>query len=186
MMKKIQEQKGMTLVELIAALALAGMVVVIIMTIFSIGTRYQSLETNNLAMQQEMNLTISRITQIHRSGACYAIAQKDNGIEIITFSRELDDNRNELRDGQCTTSTKSSSTYSSEDYGLGICRVSLQDTKTVCENMNSDTIIDPQRENLRARITLKDGNYKELVQETTFSRFKEEGSNEEDSTESTP
>jgi prepilin-type N-terminal cleavage/methylation domain-containing protein len=186
MMKKIREEKGMTLVELIAALALAGMVVAIIMTIFSISTRYQSMETNNLSMQQEMNLMITRVTQIHRSGACYALAPKENGIEIITFSRDLDEHGNELRDGECTISTKDNSVSSSGGYEVGICSLSLQGTETTCEDLNTDTIIDPQRENLRARITLKDSNGKELVQETTFSRFKEEGSNEENSIEATP
>ncbi|WP_213422835.1 hypothetical protein [Bhargavaea massiliensis] len=179
MIRKIREEKGMTLAELIAALALAGMVVVIIMTLFSIGTKHQSLETSHLALQQEMNLMMTRITQIHRSGACYALDQKESGVEIITFTRQQDENRNELRAGNCTTSTKNSSAYKNEGYEVRICRVSLRDTETVCEELNSETVIDPQRENLRARITFKSGNGKELVQETTFSRFKEEGSDEE-------
>lgn len=188
MMRKIREEKGMTLVELIAALALAGMLVVIIMTTFSIGTRYQSLETNNLAMQQEMNLLITTVTQIHRSGECYSLNNVENGLEITTYTRMTAEDGSDLRGGRCTTTPKSynSPAYDNNYYGIEICRLRLQGTESICEQLNATTVIDPQRENLRARITLDDESGKKLIQETTFSRFKEESIDEEDSTETTP
>lgn len=69
--KYFENEEGVTLIELLAALILASIVVVLIMTTFSIGAKYNVSESKKVRLQQEANLVIATITNKHRAGECY-------------------------------------------------------------------------------------------------------------------
>lgn len=81
-------EKGITLVELLVALALVSIVAVLAMTTFNIGVKYNVTESAKTTMQQESNLIVSTLMNIHRTEKCYEI---DNTTEIIItiYSNEL-------------------------------------------------------------------------------------------------
>jgi len=82
-MTKIYNEKGITLVELLAALALLGLISVLIWNLF-----FQSLNFNDRAvtknqLQQEANLIVNTIQQTHTKNKIKSIKEKDSKIYII-------------------------------------------------------------------------------------------------------
>lgn len=88
-MKFIKNNKGITLVELIAALTLVSLVAVLIMTTLGIGFKHSIAESNKTSTQQEANLIVSKLLNEHRKGACYFIKGDSVGIKIAPVSSEL-------------------------------------------------------------------------------------------------
>lgn len=72
-MGKKLNQQGITLVELIAALALVSMVAVLIMTTLSIGIKQSIIENDKVQIQQQSNLIVSQLLNIHRKGEPYCM-----------------------------------------------------------------------------------------------------------------
>ena len=72
-MEKKLNQQGITLVELIAALALVSMVAVLIMTTLSIGIKQSIIENDKVQIQQQSNLIVSQLLNIHRKGEPYCM-----------------------------------------------------------------------------------------------------------------
>ena len=72
-MHQINNEKGVSLVELIAALALVAMVAVLIMTTLSIGIQKSIVEGEKTKIQQEANLMVAKLLNIHREGKCYEL-----------------------------------------------------------------------------------------------------------------
>jgi prepilin-type N-terminal cleavage/methylation domain-containing protein len=72
-MGKKLNQQGITLVELIAALALVSMVAVLIMTTLSIGIKQSIIENDKVQIQQQSNLIVSQLLKIHRKGEPYCM-----------------------------------------------------------------------------------------------------------------
>lgn len=75
-------QKGITLVELVAALALVSIIATIAMTALTIGMQHGAAETNKTIMQQEANLMISSLMAAHRGSEEYTIIFEDNHLKI--------------------------------------------------------------------------------------------------------
>jgi len=84
----LKNSKGITLVELIAALALVSMVAVLIMTTLGIGIKHSIAESNKTTTQQEANLIIAKLLNEHRKGNCYYIKGEAEMIKIIPTSCE--------------------------------------------------------------------------------------------------
>lgn len=84
-MKFVKNQNGISLVELIAALALVSMVAVLIMTTLGIGFKHSIIESNRTFIQQEANLIVSKLLNEHRNGKCYFIRDKGAIIQLATF-----------------------------------------------------------------------------------------------------
>ena len=82
--KYCRNEKGVTLIELLAALILASVVAVIIMTTFSIGIKYNITESKKVRLQQEANLVIATITNKHRAGDCYNLSVTDDKLFFQT------------------------------------------------------------------------------------------------------
>ncbi|MCM3086596.1 type II secretion system GspH family protein [Bhargavaea ginsengi] len=160
-MRNIRNQRGMTLVELIAALALAGMLIVIIMTIFSIGTRYQSHETKQLDLQQEMNLLTVRLIENHRIGDCYSLVGDNGSLVSKGYQREGD-----ARNGACTNDENGTTLILSKRVQTEACRYQTDG------DCGLSGVIDPLSENVKLNVKLSSGN-SNLEQDLTLSRFKE-------------
>lgn len=77
-------QKGITLVELIAALALVSIIAAIAWTALSIGFKHTASETNKTQLQQEANLIVATITNEHRRNDYYYLRMNAGTLEINT------------------------------------------------------------------------------------------------------
>jgi prepilin-type N-terminal cleavage/methylation domain-containing protein len=86
-------EKGVTLIELLAALALVSIIAVLAMTTFNIGVKYNVTETKKTTMQQESNLIVSTLMNVHRTEKCYEI---ENTTTTAITMKIYDDE-------QCTT-----------------------------------------------------------------------------------
>lgn len=75
-------EKGMTLVELLAALTLLSIVSILIWTTFSISVKYNRNEASKLQLQQEANRIITEIQQTHRQCHRYTIHVKADEIRL--------------------------------------------------------------------------------------------------------
>ncbi|MGE6488274.1 type II secretion system protein [Paenisporosarcina sp. NPDC076898] len=84
-----KNNQGITLVELIAALALVSMVAILIMTTLGIGFKHSIAEANKTSTQQEANLIVSKLLNTHRTGDCYFIRDNSGRIEIAPVSNDL-------------------------------------------------------------------------------------------------
>lgn len=85
-MKLLKNNHGITLVELIAALALVSIVSVLIMTTLGIGIKQSIAESNKTLTQQQANLIVSKLLNEHRMGACYYIKGDSGKIKIAPTS----------------------------------------------------------------------------------------------------
>jgi len=79
-MIKIKNQNGVTLVELIAALALVTMVAVLIMTTLSIGIKRSMIENDKTRVQQEANLVVAKVLNKHREGDLYCLSVQSGNL----------------------------------------------------------------------------------------------------------
>jgi len=80
----IGNQKGITLVELIAALALVSIIAAIAWTALAIGFKHTATETNKTQLQQEANIVVTTITNEHRRNDFYYLRMNAGNLEINT------------------------------------------------------------------------------------------------------
>lgn len=83
-----RNQKGITLVELLAALLISSLVIIILMTTLSIGFKYNISESKKVRLQQEANLVIATITSKHRDGECYKLDVEEEKLFFYTCDEE--------------------------------------------------------------------------------------------------
>lgn len=76
------DEKGITLVELLAALILVSIIATIAWTTITIGMRHGTSETSKTIMQQDMNLMVSSLMSAHRSSEKYSIKFENNYLLI--------------------------------------------------------------------------------------------------------
>lgn len=91
---KLKNERGVTLVELLAVLVLVSMVATLILTTFFIANRYHLTETRKLKLQQDANYVVTSILQRHRTvRECYEleinIEKKLVFIDCDTLSTEI-------------------------------------------------------------------------------------------------
>ncbi|WP_235524970.1 prepilin-type N-terminal cleavage/methylation domain-containing protein [Planococcus glaciei] len=77
-------QKGVTLVELLAALALVSIVAAIAWTVLGIGFKHTAVETGKTKMQQDANIIISTLTNEHRRNSTYSLIFENDKLKIET------------------------------------------------------------------------------------------------------
>ncbi|MDN7226971.1 prepilin-type N-terminal cleavage/methylation domain-containing protein [Planococcus sp. N064] len=76
-------QKGVTLVELLATLVIASLIVGIAWTALSIGMKHSAIEKNETHLQQEANLIITTLANAHRQNDYYTLRYNaKNQLEI--------------------------------------------------------------------------------------------------------
>ncbi|WP_432355788.1 prepilin-type N-terminal cleavage/methylation domain-containing protein [Sporosarcina sp. A2] len=92
--RRIQpNEAGMTLVELLAVLVLISLVTGIIWTTMSISMKHNKVETSKLQLQQEANLIITKLQNIHRENDCYLLTVDDDLMEISPCSNKVKPSR---------------------------------------------------------------------------------------------
>ncbi len=77
-----QNQRGITLAELLATIAILSIVGVIIWSVFFQGTKYSNIAVTKNQMQQEANIIISKLTKIHQTAESYSIHSKGGNITV--------------------------------------------------------------------------------------------------------
>ncbi|MFP8782154.1 PulJ/GspJ family protein [Planococcus plakortidis] len=84
------DEKGITLVELLAALILVSIIAVIAWTTITIGMRHGTSETNKTIMQQDMNLIMSSLISAHRNSEKYSVIFENNHLLINACDKSGD------------------------------------------------------------------------------------------------
>jgi prepilin-type N-terminal cleavage/methylation domain-containing protein len=79
---RVNSDKGMTLIEVLATILLVSMVVVLIWTGVLISMRYNVAETKKTHLQQEANYIITEIQRIHRYCDSYDLTISRNEISV--------------------------------------------------------------------------------------------------------
>lgn len=74
---KTLNQRGISLVELLAYIALFSIVVIMLWGIFFSGTSYSSKAITKNQLQQEANVILSELTTIHQTKSSYSIVRED-------------------------------------------------------------------------------------------------------------
>lgn len=77
-------QRGITLVELVAALALVTIVATAAWTTLTIGMKHGAAETSKTMLQQDANLIISKLSAAHRMHDYYYLQFVGGNLEIKT------------------------------------------------------------------------------------------------------
>ena len=77
-------QKGISLVELIAGLALVSIIAVIAWTTLTIGMNHGAAETSKTMLQQDANILIMKLSAEHRRNDYYYLSFSGGNLEIST------------------------------------------------------------------------------------------------------
>ncbi|QHJ71594.1 PilW family protein [Planococcus halotolerans] len=83
-------QRGITLVELVAALALVSIIAVAAWTTLTIGMKHGAAETSKTMLQQDANLVISKLSAAHRMNDYYYLQFVGGNLEIKTCNDKDD------------------------------------------------------------------------------------------------
>ncbi|WP_075619957.1 prepilin-type N-terminal cleavage/methylation domain-containing protein [Paenisporosarcina indica] len=110
-MKYIKNEKGITLVELIAALALVTIVAILIMTTLSIGIQRSVIEGEKTRIQQEANLMVSKLLDIHQKGNCYQLEITPTKDLVVIFY-------NNITKTTCGSEIAKSQPINSQNYNI--------------------------------------------------------------------
>lgn len=76
------QEEGMTLVEVLAALVLVALVSGVIWSVISIAAQFNVSETSTLRLQQEANLIITNLQQTHRQCDTYHLTISQTKVEV--------------------------------------------------------------------------------------------------------
>jgi len=77
-----RNQRGITLIELLAALGILSFVGIVIWSIFFQGLHFSQKESTKNIMQQDANIVIANLTKIHQTASQYEIKNTDCKISI--------------------------------------------------------------------------------------------------------
>lgn len=154
----MQNEKGITLIELLAVLLLASIIVGILTTTLSIGLNQKGTQSDKVRLQQEANLVISKITQKHRNGICYNLIDSNEELHFITYKLDTD----------CGEETEL--TVESRDTK----RTVVTDNIFKYEINNNNFKGNPKKCDLKLRLTVKDpdNNKLKVTVNTIISRIK--------------
>ncbi|WP_162287852.1 prepilin-type N-terminal cleavage/methylation domain-containing protein [Indiicoccus explosivorum] len=78
------DERGITLVELLAALALVTLVAGIAWTLLMTGFRHTEVEVDKTVLQQDANLIITSLSNAHRRSASYTLTFEADKLKIET------------------------------------------------------------------------------------------------------
>lgn len=87
-------ESGISLVELLATLALVSIVISLIWTAFSVSTKFNLIETQKLKLQQEANYIVAEVQRLHRICDSYTFILSAEQITIDNC--EIRDEHNNL------------------------------------------------------------------------------------------
>ena len=170
-MNNLKNSKGVSLVELMAALALVSLVAVLIMTTLSIGIKRSVVENDKLRIQQEANIIVSKILADHRLGNPYCLAVINK--QLVKMEPSEQDSL------KCIPQTNIETIYNPL-YNAEVYDIEIETPEGLIKSFDSvppeiDSI-NPKEEDLNLDINLT---YKEPTQKkasfsvnTTLSRYK--------------
>ncbi|MBZ5201206.1 prepilin-type N-terminal cleavage/methylation domain-containing protein [Planomicrobium chinense] len=148
-------QKGITLVELIAALALVSLIAGIGWTALSIGMKHSALENNKTRLQQEANIIITALSNAHRQNDSYILRYDANNQLEIQVCPDA---------ATCNTSTAPFMRVSSSNHNF--TGTKLKDAK-FDGNSDGPVLIEPKKTHANFSLQL-DG---KVTVNTTFTRI---------------
>lgn len=138
-------QKGITLVEVLAGLTLVALVAGIAWTALSIGFKHTAVETNKTSLQQDANLIIATLTNEHRLNEKYSLTFDSNNQLVIRTCQNTD---------SCTSSTAYNRIIDSEyDYRGTSINGSLYTGGNFTE-----VVVESEKEHAELTLTLKENN----------------------------
>lgn len=118
----LKNEKGMTLVEVLATLILLTLVTGLIWTAISIASQFNISETTELKLQQEANYIVSQLQQVHRHCHEYKLEITENEVKVKSCLNK-DDSENTKYSGIISNkfqyASTSSGTYKPAQEGIG-------------------------------------------------------------------
>ena len=135
-------QKGVTLVELIAALALVSVIAIAAWSTLTIGMKHGAAETSRTMLQQDANLLITKLSAEHRQNDHYYLQFVGGNLEIQTCN--VDDATGLDNCGPFTRLTENSYLYSGSING------------TDFSSWNSATKIEPKKQHVNFILKVAD------------------------------
>lgn len=150
-------QKGITLVELVAALALVSIIATIAWTALTIGMKHGAAETNKTIMQQEANLMISSLMAAHRGSEKYSIIFEDDQLKINSCQK----------DGTC----EMNNIGSKYDFTGTVINSVLVDTSIATPVIFADLTPEEKHTEITLKITDLSNSKRTLTINTTLSRL---------------
>jgi len=133
-MGKINNQKGISLVELMAALALVSIVAVLIMTTLTLGIKKSVAENDKVRVQQEANIVTAKLLNIHRKGELYCLIILDKELIVGETKFEAPNSENQVCDFPVVNSSYVNNLYDSKVFNI---------TSEILGNQNPDLETDP-------------------------------------------
>lgn len=85
----IKNEKGLTLVELLATLVLVSLFSGIVVSMISYSMKFNEIEITKTDLQQEANYVIAELQRIHRLGDPYTLTIKENLIKVKTDTEKI-------------------------------------------------------------------------------------------------
>lgn len=84
MISRLQKNDGITLIELLATIAILSIISILIYSVLIDGLNYSKKSEDKVAIQQEMNILLTALTKAHETYASYDIVidQNPNGNKI--------------------------------------------------------------------------------------------------------
>ncbi|WP_185959558.1 prepilin-type N-terminal cleavage/methylation domain-containing protein [Planococcus salinarum] len=135
-------QRGITLVELVAALALVSIIAVAAWTTLTIGINHGAAETSKTMLQQDANIIISKLSAAHRLNDYYYLQFVGGNLEIKTCN---DTETPGVMDcGTFNRLSDNSYVYSGSINGTGFA------------TWNSATIIEPKKKHVNFILNVTD------------------------------
>lgn len=124
----VRNQRGLTLIELLATLSILSFIGVIIWNVFFQGYHYSQKAINKNMLQQEANIVITRLTKIHQISKEY---------ELITAGCQITVNY-----------TNQDNTQQSEIF----------EHSKFCYSTNFSGLVDPNADDIKLKIFISDKN----------------------------
>ncbi|MEH7112162.1 prepilin-type N-terminal cleavage/methylation domain-containing protein [Neobacillus niacini] len=138
----MHDERGLTLVEVLATLTILSIVSIIIWSIFFQGLNFSKKETSKNVMIQESNIIISNLTTVHRGENKYEITSTGTNNCEITVTTDI------------SNTEKQTQTFTHSQ----MCFEFTTDIKNKKADDPEPNKIDPNKNDVSLTITVKDNN----------------------------
>jgi prepilin-type N-terminal cleavage/methylation domain-containing protein len=144
----LQNERGLTLVEVLATLTILSIISVVIWNVFFQGLDYSDKAVTQNSMQQESNYLTMKLTRIHQTAKQYELKNSNCNIVVDYINQNNESSKEIINDAD------------------------------LCFKTTFTGRVDPSKEDLPLTISIHDKNNaaNEFVMETIFYRLKEDQS----------
>jgi prepilin-type N-terminal cleavage/methylation domain-containing protein len=188
-MKYMNNQKGLSLVELMAALALVSIVAVLIMTTLTLGIKKSVAENDKVRVQQEANILVAKLLNNHREGDLYCLIIIGEELILGGTKIEVPNSDNQVCDFPVVNSSYTNNLYDSTIFNITSENIGNQgpDLKeespvdlttlpiSLINPMSNQKPIDPAQQDLELSIKISyksDDKKSNYIVNTTLIRYK--------------